>query len=370
MVSCRPLYLLLACAVLGVGWSRAQAQPAGAAPAVPGAQPAPAVPGAQPADGPPAGTAPFAAAPGDAGGALTVTPAPAPEPEGDPVAVEQARQHFRQAVAFAEAGDCGAAIVEFEAAYALVPRPNALYNIAQCEERLFRYDLAIRFYERYLQEAPADAPDRPAVNAALSTLRNLLGIVTVHSNVPAEVWVDDRLAGAAPGEVLLPSGGHSLELRAKGYIPARTEVRLVGRQRIELTLELEKAQTTVRVTETTGLDPTLFWIGTGATAVTAVIGVVFAGRVVSLQEDALELPEQDPERSERREDVEDAELTADIFFASAALLAVGTTIVAFVTDWDGEKPPPPGIETGTTARLRVAPLVVRGGGGLQLGGAL
>jgi tetratricopeptide (TPR) repeat protein len=313
--------------------------------------------------------------PGESGGASTVTPAPALEAKGDPVAVEQAKQHFRQAVAFASAGDCGAAIVEFEAAYELVPRPNALYNIAQCEERLFRYDLAIRYYERYLLEAPPDAVDRPAVNAALGTLRNLLGTVTVHSNVPAEVWVDDRLAGEAPGDVLLPSGGHSLELRAKGYIPARAEVRVVGRQRTALTLELEKAQTTVQVTETTGLDPTLFWIGTGATAVTAVIGVVFAGRVVSLQEDALELPEQHPDRSERRSEVEDAELTADIFFASAALLAVGTTIVAFVTDWDGDAdehrtPDVDGSGSDSTARLRVAPLVVRGGGGLQLGGSL
>jgi tetratricopeptide (TPR) repeat protein len=325
---------------------------------------------AQPASEPPAGTAPGAAPPGTTGAELSVTPAPEAEPAGDPK-VEQAKQHFRQAVAFAEAGDCGAAIVEFEAAYELVPRPNALYNIAQCEERLFRYDLAIRYYERYLQEAPSDAPDRPAVNAALSTLRNLLGTVVVNSNVPAEVWVDDRLAGEAPGDVLLPSGGHSLELRAKGYIPARAEVRLVGRQRIELALELEKAQTTVQITETTGLDPTLFWIGTGATAVTAVIGVVFAGRVVALKDDALELPEQHPDRSERREEVEGAELTADIFFASAALLAVGTTIVAFVTDWDGESSTP-SVETGVSAsaRLRVAPVVLRDGAGLSLGGTL
>lgn len=326
-----PLYLLFAFAVLGVGPAYAQPVPPAETQPVPEASPAPE---AQPED-----------------------------ERGDPATVEQAKQHFRQAVAFAEAGDCGAAIVEFEAAYQLVPRPNALYNIAQCQERLFRYDLAIRFYERYLQEAPLDAPDRPAVGAALSTLGNLLGTVTVRCNVPAEVWVDDRLAGQAPGDVLMPSGGHSLELRAKGYIPARSEVRLVGRQRIELTLELEKAQTTVRVTETTGLDPTLFWIGAGATAVTAVIGVVFAGRVVSLKDDALELPEQHPDRSTRREEVESAELTADIFFASAALLAVGTTIVAFVTDWDGAPEQP-------AARLHMSPWVARDGAGVQVGGAL
>lgn len=292
----------------------------------------------------------------------------APESEGAPATVEQAKQHFAQAVAFAQAGDCGAAIVEFEAAYQLVPRPNALYNIAQCQERLFRYDLAIQYYEQYLQVAPADAPDRPAVTGALGTLRNLLGTVAVQCNVPSEVWVDDRLAGSAPGDVLMPSGGHSLELRAKGYIPARTEVRLVGRQRIELTLELEKAQTTVQVTETTGIDPTLFWIGAGATVVTAAIGVGFGAHVSSLHDDALELPAQHPDRTKKREEIESAELTADVFFASAALLAVGTTIVAFVTDWGGAGERPP--ITRDSAHLQLNPIVGRSQLGLQLGGTL
>lgn len=362
-----PLYLLIALSALSIGRAHAQGTPAAPAPVPEAAPPAGTAPPGTPAAAP-------AATPADGDATIGVTPSAAPEENVDPATLEEAKQHFKQAVAFATAGDCGAAIVEFEAAYQLVPRPNALYNIAQCQERLFRYDLAIRYYEQYLQVAPADAPDRPAVTAALSTLGNLLGTVEVRSNVPAEVWVDDRLAGEAPGDVLMPSGGHTLELRAKGYIPARTEVRLVGRQRIELSLELEKARTTVRVTETTGLDPTLFWIGAGATAVTAIIAVGFAGHVVSLHDDALELPEHHPDRTARREEVEDAELTADIFFASAALLAVGTTIVAFVTDWDGEQPPKtdPGADPAAPehARVRVAPLVGPNAAGIQLGGSL
>ena len=340
MRSCRPLFLLF---IWGfVAFAHAYAQPVAASPQ------------AEPVVAEPAASEQALAAPLD--------PAAV-----DPAAVEQAKQHFAQAVAFAQAGDCGAAIVEFEAAYQLVPRPNALYNIAQCQERLFRYDLAIRYYERYLQEAPADAPDRAAVSGALATLRNLLGTVAVHCNVPAEVWVDDRLAGQAPGDVLMPSGGHTLELRAKGYIPARGEVRLVGRQRIELTLELEKARTTVRVTETTGLDPTLFGVGVGVTVVTAAIGLGFAVHVGALHDDALALPAQHPDRSKKREQIESAELTADVFFASAALLAVGTTIVAFVTDWDGAERPPAG---PASARLQLSPMIGRSQLGLSLAGDL
>jgi tetratricopeptide (TPR) repeat protein len=295
-------------------------------------------------------------------------PTQTPDAEaGDPAALDSARQHFKQGVAFAEAGNCSAAIVEFEAAYKIVPRPNALYNAAQCQERLFRYDLAIRDYQRYLREAPADAPDRPAVEGALKTLGNLLGILHVRSNVPAEVWIDDRLAGEAPGDVFVPAGGHTIELRAEGYIPTRSELRLVGRQELALAFELIKAQTTVQVTETTGLHPTLFWIGAGATAVTAAIGGFFALRVSSLHDEALELPAPHPDRTQKREDVEDAELTADVFFASAALLAVGTTIVFFVTDWDaGERP---GYDR-PRARLRIAPALGAQAAGLQVRGQL
>ena len=292
----------------------------------------------------------------------------APEPiKADEEVVTKAKQHFRQGIAFADAGNCGAAIVEFEAAFALIPRPNMLYNMAQCQERLFRYDLAIAAYERYLEEAPGDAPDRAAVNAALKTLGNLLGTLHIKSNVPAEVWIDNRLAGQAPGDVFVPAGGHSLELRARGFIPTRSEVRIVGHQEIDLEFELVKARTTVHVTETTGLDPTLFWIGTGATVVTASLGAFFALRVSSLHDDAISINEYHPDRVQAKKDVEDAELLADIFFGATALLAVGTTIVAFITDWEEDKKP---AKSDDETAVRLLPSLAPGHAGLSLQGRL
>ena len=92
-----------------------------------------------------------------------------------------------------------------------------------------------------------------------------------------------------------------------------------------------------RVEEPAGADPTLFFIGAGATVLATGLGTFFALRALSLHDEALELPSAHPERSRKREQVENAELTADIFFGSAALLAVGTTIVFFVTDWDADE---------------------------------
>ncbi len=266
---------------------------------------------------------------------------PEPAIAAHPEVLQKAQKHFRQGVAFAKAGNCDGAIVEFTAAYRLIPRPNALYNIGQCQERLFRYDLAIEYYERYLREAAEDAPDRAAVRAALRTLGNLLGVLHVAANVAAEVWVDDRLMGEAPGDVFVPAGRHMVELRAKGYIPARTEVQLVGREEVDIRLKLIKARTTVRVRETTGLSPLVFWSGVGLTAVSAAVGGLFALQVLSLKEEAEEINKYHPDRVQAQKDVQSAELTADIFFATAGVLAIATTVLAFVTDWEQEQKPEP-----------------------------
>jgi tetratricopeptide (TPR) repeat protein len=301
--------------------------------------------------------------------APAVEPAAIPAADEEPVALEAARGHFKQGIAYAEAGNCGAAIAEFEAAYKLVPRANALYNIGQCEERLFRYDLAIATYQRYLQEAPPDAPDRPSVQAALGTLRNLLGVVHLTTNVPAEVWIDDRLAGVAPGDVYVPAGGHSLEVRAEGFIPKRAEVKLVGRQEMSLSLTLDRAQTTVQVTETTGLSPVVFWVGTAATVVALGVGVGFALDAGSQHDHAETLPAVDPAREQARADIESAELTADIFFGGALVLGIGTTIVGFLTDWDGDERRPDATEPPSPVALRVTPIASQRVAGVSLQGA-
>lgn len=290
----------------------------------------------------------------------------------DPEVIENARKHFHQGVAFARAGNCDAAIAEFLAAYRLIPRPNALYNIGQCQERLFRYDLAIEYYKRYLQEAAEDAPDRPAVMGALGTLRNLLGVLHIQSNVGAEVWVDDRMMGYAPGDVFVPAGRHIVELRSEKYLSKRTEIQIVGREDIDIALELSKARTTVRVTETTGLSPTLFWIGTSATLVTAIIGGAVGVHVLSLRDQAESIDSLHPDRDQAQKDVQTAELTADIFFAAASVLAIGTTIVAFITQWDKEgRQPHPDLQKRTEQKsISIAPQLGVRYTGLGLKGTL
>lgn len=292
-----------------------------------------------------------------------------PVPDVDPELVEKARHHFKQGVAFTEAGNCEGAIVEFEASYRMVPRASSLFNIAQCHEQLHVYDLAIQYYERFLQEAEADDEERPSVEGALRTLRNLLGTVHIGSNVPAHVWIDDRLAGSAPGDVLVAAGRHILELRADSYLPQRTEIQVAGREEVEVDLTLIKARTTIHITETSGLDPLVFWSAAGATVITGVVGSIFGASALSAQSKADALDPYDPERMKFSDDMTTAARNADIMFAVTGVLGVATVVIAFLTKWDDEAAPATTPPTEAPA-VSLVPTVGRDHAGLQLLGAL
>lgn len=318
---------------------------------------------------------PTAPAPVEAGApapapAETETPPPqaSDEPAVAPELLDKARHHFKQAVAFTEAGNCEGAIVEFEASYRMVPRASSLYNIAQCQETLHRYDLAIQYYERYLNEADADEEDRPSVEAALRTLRNLLGTVHINVNVTSQVWIDDRIAGQAPGDVLVPAGRHLLELRADGYLPQRTEIQVAGREEVEVDLTLTKARTTIHITEESGLDPIVFWSGVTVTVLTGAVGSVFGGIALSRQSQGTDLAEYDPDRARLQEEAKSSARNADILFAVTGVFAVATTVVAFLTNWDGPTERAPTAEDGPTVSL--VPTLGVDHAGLQLRGAL
>jgi len=78
-----------------------------------------------------------------------------------------------------------------------------------------------------------------------------------------------------------------------------------------------------------------------------------------------------PKRVQEQKDIKSTELTADIFFLSAGVLAIGTTIIAFMTDWDGDPnrsdaPPKP----NEAARLHLTPQLAPGYAGFSLKGGL
>jgi len=272
-----------------------------------------------------------------------------PEPEGQESTQNQemtlevdqqlaeAKQHVRKGETLFESENFNAALSEFEKAYELLEgnprRPFVLYNIGLCYERLFRYDLAMTYYDRYLQESDANAEERTTVQATIRALDGLLATLHISSNIKAEVWVDNKMMGEAPGSVLIPGGRHTVELRAVGYEPARKEINIAARESRVDKFELNE------IIEYEGISPIYFWTGTALT-----LGTLVAGTIVGVQ--ALTEDSQGQERKdalgafgnikEQEDHVRNLALTADILFGTTALLAVGTTFLFFLTDWSEE----------------------------------
>jgi tetratricopeptide (TPR) repeat protein len=68
-----------------------------------------------------------------------------------PSAREIAKAHFERGRGLQDGGDYREAIVEYQAAYAIMPLPELLFNIGQCYRLLDDPQNAILYYERYLQ---------------------------------------------------------------------------------------------------------------------------------------------------------------------------------------------------------------------------
>ena len=291
----------------------------------------------------------------------------APE-EPQPPNMVEANERVARGEALFEQGDFDAALAEFERAYEVIGEHPAryivLYNIGQAHERRFRYDLAMRYYRRYLEEGGPQAEDRATVEATIRTLEGLLATIHVTVNVPeAEVWVGDRQVGTAPGEVLVPGGRHVVEVRAPGYVPAQQEVQVPPRSEQTVAFELTRLADEYR-----GLSPVYFWGSTGLAVVALGLGVTF-GLMASAEHSSLEDMAADPARRWLVTDEDNARvarlaLIADIGFGAAVLFAATAMVLAFQTDWGGGDEPP------SQARLRVAPAVGQGTAGLTVSGAL
>lgn len=296
-----------------------------------------------------------------------------PEAPAEPTPEQQAeaRDRFRRGVALARAEDCRGAIVELEASYRLVPRPNTLFNLAQCEERLHRYDLAIARYQEYLRIAPEDADDRITVEETLASLRELLGTIRITTSTQAEVWLGDRIVGVAPGDVLVPGGRHAIELRAEGMIPERREIAVTPRGVVEVEIELRAAEQIVEqhieqtvethvTVERPPLHVAVFGTGVGLTAAAAIVGLGAGVNAIVLNEREAA---RDPRLPRDTQPISDSAMVADVAFVASGAFLVATVVVAFLTDWGGE---PTETDAGEPAPAAwIAPTL----GGLAAGGS-
>jgi tetratricopeptide (TPR) repeat protein len=99
----------------------------------------------------------------------------------------EARAHFHRAERAYGSGRVEEALQGYQAAYDARHLPGLLFNIAQCHRRLQQPDRAVFFYERYLEVAAADTPNRAVARRLLDEQRALVRARPVPGVPPSEV---------------------------------------------------------------------------------------------------------------------------------------------------------------------------------------
>jgi hypothetical protein len=151
---------------------------------------------------------------------LAVVPAAA-QPAGD-VGASQSADARAASRKFAEgerafrSGDVTRAAEAFEAAYALAPHPDALWNAARAWHRAGEIARAANLYAKFLREAPASAPDRNSATTNLVQLSSRLGRLEIHASSVADVRVDDR---AIEGTIVYVHPGQHIVRARRGDQP-------------------------------------------------------------------------------------------------------------------------------------------------------
>jgi tetratricopeptide (TPR) repeat protein len=88
--------------------------------------------------------------------------------------LDSARAHSQEGDAYYKLDKYASAITEYEQAYLAKPDPSFLYNIAQCHRLMGQGAEAIKFYRRFLKDAP-NAPNREVAEKHIRDLEETAG---------------------------------------------------------------------------------------------------------------------------------------------------------------------------------------------------
>ena len=200
---------------------------------------------------------------------------------------------FHRAVELYKRGDYEQALTLFQAAYREDPAPVLLYNVAECQQRLNRPDLAIRAFKEYLRTNP-DAEDRAEVEKRIRALRaqwETPSVVAPEAN-RAEAQADSQEKKHSSSNDTKREATGPSSTTASLAIPDGSESAVTGQPRIAsidqspatLLSTLPKSSTNAAATEGDALQPSdsawrnpWLWTGVGA----AVVGAVLVGVVLT-----------------------------------------------------------------------------------------
>lgn len=121
----------------------------------------------------------------------------------------RARQHYESGVSLFESGNKEQALVEFQLANELAPKPENGFMIAQCEYHLGKLVDARAHYQAYLDQQPqGDLADLARLRiAAINRRPGVFAINTVPDDVDVRIEGQGQVfTGQAPNDFLVPHG--------------------------------------------------------------------------------------------------------------------------------------------------------------------
>jgi hypothetical protein len=171
-------------------------------------------------------------------------PAPGAPVVSDAVRTE-ARDRFDRGLRLFNDGDNAGALAEFKRAHDLIPNPLVLYNIGLVYAAMGRPVEAVEALDKVLATPGAVAPDRAErARQTRDDQAARIAKVSVVTNVPAEIEIDNVVAGHAPmtAPLRVAGGLHVVGAVASGYAPVRKEVTVAGGTAAEVKLDLVEMQ--------------------------------------------------------------------------------------------------------------------------------
>ena len=231
-----------------------------------------------PATSPSSGSAPAPTAPATGQGTK--------EMASDP-ALDEARTRYARGVSLYNEGDFKLALIEFQRSYELSPNWRILYNIGEVHFQLNNYAAALQALEKYESDGAKEIPDarRAEVDKDIDALRSRTGRLTIVVNVPgADVMIGDNPVGKSPmaADTLVDAGDLRVTVNKPGYRSATQSVRLAGREKQTVRIDLVEEKVNVVVASTPeeqrkdNAPIIVGWAATGAFAAGAVVTGVLA----------------------------------------------------------------------------------------------
>jgi tetratricopeptide (TPR) repeat protein len=190
--------------------------------------------------------------------------------------LDSARAHSQEGDSYYKLEKYANAITEYEQAYLAKPDPSFLYNIAQCHRLMGQGAEAIKFYRRFLKDAPT-APNRAVAEKHIRDLEDASS--GVHPP-PVPPVTSSRPSPVAPAPVsvippseppaALPSSSTSTSPAFNPLVPTSTPV--------STTPTVENGTTSTQTESHPIYSKWWFWAGVGAAVVVGGIILIAAAK--------------------------------------------------------------------------------------------